>query len=138
VSTGRELRPIESHLRAESPPDDLLLIVRAGPLTVEKLVEHMRREQERYSYRGRPMASISVDATVAGWTLQAILRDRLWSRTSYATTTLSSVREAGYELLPTFDAPHFDVVVPTATADAASTLLSLFGPAERNPYRRRR
>ncbi len=84
------------------------------------------------------MASISVDGTVAGWTLQAILRDRLWSRTSYATTTLPSVREAGYELLPTFDAPHFDVVVPTATADAASTLLSLFGPAERNPYRRRR
>ncbi|HSH58413.1 MAG TPA: hypothetical protein VK988_02005 [Acidimicrobiales bacterium] len=81
------------------------------------------------------MASISADATVGGWILQAILPDRLWSRTSYATTTFGSLPVAGYELLSTFDAPHFDVVVPKATADAASTVLSLFGPAERNPYR---
>lgn len=37
------------------------------------------------------------------------------------------------ELLPTFDAPHFDVLVPKATGEAASILVSLFSPAERNP-----
>lgn len=84
------------------------------------------------------MVAFSVDATVAGWTLEAILHDRLWSRTTYATATAGALRRAGYELLPTFDAPHFDVVVPVATPDAAGSLLLSFGPAERNPYRRRR
>ena len=43
-----------------------------------------------------------------------------------------------YELLPTFEVPHDDVVLPVATPEAASTLVALFGPAERNDYRRRR
>lgn len=84
------------------------------------------------------MASISVGATVGDWTLESILRDRLWSQTSYATSDSQSARTGCIRLLPTFDAPHFDVLVPTATVDAASTLLSLLGPAEGNPYRRRR
>jgi hypothetical protein len=84
------------------------------------------------------MASISVDATIGPWTVELILKERLWSRTSYATATVEKLRSAGHELLPTFDVPHYDVVLPAATSDAAGTLLSLFGPAERNPYRRRR
>jgi hypothetical protein len=132
------LTPIEPFIRDEEPPDDAVLVVRGGPMTVEKLFEHVQREAERYSYRGVPLPSVSVDATVAGWTLEAILRDRLWSRSSYATTTVSALREAGYELLPTFEVPHFDVVLPAAALDAASSLLSLFGPIERNTFRRRR
>lgn len=132
------LKPIEADVRAEEPPDDTVLVIRAGPLTVEKLVEHAQRQQREYSYRGLPMSSVSVDAAVAGWTVEAILRDRLWSRSSYSTGVVRVLRGAGFELLPTFEAPHYDVVLPTATTDAASTLLSLFGPAERNPYRRRR
>jgi hypothetical protein len=130
--------PIDPYFRDESPPDDATVVVRAGPLTVEKFVEHMRREQERYTYRGQPLSSVSVDATVAGWTLEAILRDRLWSRPGYASVTAGALRATGHELLPTFDAPHFDLVLPAATVAAAGTLLSLFGPAERNSCRRRR
>lgn len=48
---------------------------------------------------------MSVDATVSGWDLEAILRDRLWSRSSYATATVGGLRAAGYGLLPTFGAP---------------------------------
>ena len=132
------LRPIESHIRDEDPPDDAVLVLRGGPMTAEKLLEHARREQRRFSYRGRPMPSVSVDATIAGWTVHAILEQRLWTRTSYATTTVARLREAGYVLLPTFDVPHYDLLLPAATEAAAGTLLSVFGPAERNPYRRRR
>ena len=130
--------PIESFIRDATPTDDATVVVRAGPITVEKFLEHMRRQQDRYSYRQGPMVSISVDATVARWTLEAILGDRLWSRSTYATATAGALRRAGYELLPTFDAPHFDVVVPVETTDAAGSLLLEFSPAERNPYRRRR
>jgi hypothetical protein len=68
--------------------DDALVMVRGGPMTVEELVEHAQREQHRYGYRGVPMPSISVDATVDGWNGERILRDRVWSRSSYATTTI--------------------------------------------------
>lgn len=137
MSDVRKLRPIEPHIRAEVPPDDAVLVLRGGPLTVEKLLEHALREQSRFSYRGMPMPSVSVDAAVGRWTVEAILKERLWTRTSYATTT-RKLRRAGYELLATFEVPHYDLLLPAATEDAASTLLSLFGPAERNPYRRRR
>lgn len=132
------LLPIEPHLRAEDPPDDSVFVLRGGPLTVEKLLEHAIREQRRFSYRGLPMPSVSVDATVGGWTVEAILKERLWSRSSYAVTTAGRLREAGCVLLPTFAVPHYDVLLPATTEAAAGTLLSLFGPAERNPYRRRR
>lgn len=50
---------------------------RAGPLNVDNLVEHARRQQHAYSYRCRPMASVSVAATIAGWPLDRILEERL-------------------------------------------------------------
>jgi hypothetical protein len=132
------LRPIEAELRADPPQDATTVVVRGGPLTIEKLVQQARREQAVYSYRGQPLASISVDATVGEWTVDAILRERLWSRSSYAVATVEVLVAAGFELLPTFGAPHYDVVLPAATIEVASSLLSLFGPAQRNPYRRRR
>lgn len=130
--------PIEPFIRDEGPPDDLVVVVRGGPISVEKFVEHVRRGRGRYSYGGQPLVSISVDAAVAGWTLEAILQERLWSRTSYATTTVGDLRRHGYVLLPTFGVPHFDLLIPEATDEAASTLLSVFGPTQRNTYRRRR
>jgi hypothetical protein len=131
-------QPIEPYLRDETPPADAVVVVRAGPLTVEKLVEHALREQGRFSYRGRPMPSMSVDATVGGWTVEAILRDRLWSRSTYATTTVGELVGAGYALLPKFEVRHYDVLLPAANRDEAGILLSLLGAAERNPFRRRR
>ena len=133
-----DLLPIEAELRTEEPPDDTVLIVRGGPMTAEKLLEHAQREQAVYSFRGAPLASISADATVGEWTVDRILRERLWSRSSYATATAGLLRQAGFELLPTFHAPHYDVVLRVATLEAATTLVSVFGPVQRNPYLRRR
>jgi hypothetical protein len=124
-------------VREESPPDNARLVIRAGPLTVEKLVEHALRQQRDYSYRGEPMPSISVAATVSGWTVERILRERLWSRSTYATATVGAVRGAGFELLPTHRIPHYDIVLATATVEDATTLLTLFDAGRRNPFRRR-
>ena len=49
-----------------------MLVLRGGPLTAEKLLEHAIREQQRFSYRNMPMPSVSVDATTGGWTVDAI------------------------------------------------------------------
>jgi hypothetical protein len=134
----RHLEPIELSVREEIAPDHAQLVVRAGPLTLEKLLQHARREQSRYSYRGRPMPSISVDVTVHGWTVESILRERLWSRSTYATSRVEDIRGAGFALLPTFETPHYDVVLPAPTTAAVGILLELFGAPVKNPYRRRR
>lgn len=129
--------PIEPGVRTEDPLHDDVLVVRAGPLTVDKLVEHARRQQRAYSYRDRPMASVSVAATIAGWPLDRILEERLWSRSTYATATVAALRLAGFELLATHRPPHFDIVLPEASPEHAGTLLAVFGPGKPNPYRRR-
>lgn len=132
------LQPIEAYIRDEDPPNDTILVVRGGPLTVEKIVEHAARQAIEYSFRDEPMISMSADLTVGGWTLEAILRERIWSRSRYATVTAGVLRAAGYLLLPTFATPHYDVVLPEATEMAARALLAHFGVVLDNPYKRRR
>jgi hypothetical protein len=119
-------------------PDDDVVAVRGGPLTVDKFVTQAQGEARRHSCGGRPMAAVSVFCAVDGWTVETILRDILDTRSTYATALLGLLRQAGFEVLPTHNSPHFDIVLPEATSEAASTLLALFSTAERNPYRRRR
>ena len=138
IASGCGLEPIEAHLRDEDPPAGAVLVIRGGPLSVEKLVEHAARQAREFSYGGAPMCSVSVDATVGGWTLEAILRDRLWSRSSYAACPVGVLREAGYVLLATHGAPHYDVVLADGEPGTAATLLAVFGAAEVNPFKRRR
>ena len=42
------------------------------------------------------MFSLSADMTIANWTLEQILRTRIWSRSTYATATAkTTLRAAG-------------------------------------------
>ena len=107
-------------------------------MTIEKIVEHAARQALEYSFQGKPMFSLSADMTIANWTLEQILRTRIWSRSTYATATARTLRAAGYVLLPTFAVPHCDIVLPAATTGAATAILAHFGPALDNPYKRRR
>lgn len=132
-----DLEPIEGHLRSHDIGDGTVLLIRGGPLTAEKLVEHAERQIREFSYRDAPMASVSVDGLVAGWTVELVLRERMWSRSQFATATVGSVRAAGFEVLPTHDAPHFDIVLAEASLAEAGRLLEVFGPAEDNPFKQR-
>jgi hypothetical protein len=133
-----DLEPIETHLRDEDAPDDAVVLLRGGPMVVEKLVEHAFRQMRDFSWQDQPMASISVDGMVGGWTEELLLRERLWSRSNFARATVGAVRAAGFVVLPTHDVPHFDVVLAEASSDEAARLLAVFGPAVNNPYKRRR
>ncbi len=129
--------PIEPYVRSESPPDDAIVVVRGGPIAAEKIVEHALRQAREYSYEGRPMYSVSVSLTVDGWDLAALLTGPLSSRTTFAASTARAVRGAGFGLLPTYDAPHYDVLLGSAEYRVAEALLAVFGPPEANPYKRR-
>ena len=136
--TDGGLEPIEVHLRGEEPPAGAVLVIRGGPLSVEKLVEHAVRQAREFSYAGHPMFSVSVDATVDPWTLEAILRDRLWSRSTYAACPAAALRDAGYVVLATHGSPHYDLILADGEPGTAASLLAVFGAAEVNPFKRRR
>ena len=97
-------------------PDDAVIVIRGGPVTVEKIVGHSLRQRELFSFRGEPMAAI-----------------RPTSR-----SRLDSGSAGGYELLATFQRPHYSIVLPEATEDVARILLARFGSTLDNPYRQRR
>ena len=105
------MEPIEPFIRAEELPATSVLIVRGGPITADKLLEAARREQSVYSWRGSPLACVSTEAVMGGWTLERLLAEHLATRTMYATTTVGRVLDEGLRLLPTFAAPHYDVVL---------------------------
>jgi hypothetical protein len=120
-------QPIEPLIRADEPPADAVVVIRGGPIAVAKIVEHAHRQQAVFTYRGEPMIAISVDLTIEGWTVERILRERMWSRSSYATTTVGELRAAGYELVATSSAPHYSVILPSASELVAAEFLSHFG-----------
>jgi len=129
--------PIEPYLRPERPPDDAIVVVRGGPITAEKIVEHVVRQAREYSYAGRPMYSVSVSLTVDGWDLARLLAGPLSSRTAFAASTVGAIRRAGFGLLATYEPPHYDLLLGSAEYREAEALLAVFGPPEVNPYRRR-
>ena len=132
------LEPIEPFLRAEKPPEDAVVVLRGGPIAIDKIVQHAVREAREYSYRSRPLYSVSVSLTIDGWSLDDLLAGPLVSRSTYAVSTVGVLRAARFELLATYDAPHYDLVLGSAGYDEASRLLLYFGEPQPNPYRRRR
>lgn len=132
-----ELDPIEGYLRDEIPVDDAVVVVRGGPVAVEKFVEHARRQAREYSYEGAPMYSISVSLTVGEWDLDALLAGPMASRSTFATARVGAVRTAGFVLLPTYEAPHYDLLLGNGEYPEAERALQVFSAPESNPFKRR-
>ena len=133
-----DLEPIEQYLRPEVPPDDVIVVVRGGPIAAEKIVEHAAREARDRSYNGAPMHSVSVSLTVGGRSLDDLLAGPLASRSTFAQTTVGLLREAKYTLLPTYAAPHYDLLLASGSYDDATKLLRCFSDAQPNPFKARR
>ena len=132
------LEPIELYLREEDPPDDTVVVLRGGPIVAEKVLEHAQREARAYSLGGLPLYSVSVSLAVDGWSVDRLLAGPLASRSTYAVTTLGSLRAARFLALPTFASPHHDIVMESGGYDEASRLLRMFSESLPNPYKRRR
>lgn len=82
------------------------------------------------------MACVSAEAVTEEWPLERLLTEHLATRTTYATTIVARVLDSGFILLPTFDAPHYDVVLADASLEEVAKLMSILSEPIRNPYRR--
>ncbi len=132
------LSPIEKHLRDQEELAGVQ-VVRGWPLTVEGLLRNADATRRRYARAGQPLVAISAEAAIAGWSVDAILAGaRLRTRLRYAVVDADTLLEAGFELLPTFAAPHVSLVLPSYTEDVVERLLDVFGEVRINPHHVRR
>jgi hypothetical protein len=131
----QELRPSVRH---EAAPDDGIVVIRGGPTSPEKLLAHARRTRDAFVLDGNPLWGISVFCAMDDLgpaSLDALLR-RFASYRVVHLPRVGQLRQAGFDLLPTFKRPHFTVRLPSP--DEVSRLLSALGTAELNPYHGRR
>ena len=135
-----DLQPIEAHFRSSEPLDpDAQLVIRGWPLTVDGLLRNADATQRRYSLGGEPLVAISAEVTIAEWDVDRILAGpRLRTRRSYAAALVGRVLDAQFDLLPTFQAPHYSVVLRSYTEGGAERLVAVFGAVRANPYYVRR
>jgi hypothetical protein len=131
-------KPIEPLIRDEGRQDSTVVVIRGGPINAEKIVAHALRQQAVFTFRGEPMIAISVDLAIEGWPVERILSERMWSRSTYALSTVGTLAAAGFELVPTSTPPHYSIVLPDTSEAAALDLLSHFGPTMENEFRQRR
>jgi hypothetical protein len=130
------LEAIEAHLRqGEDVDPEADLVVRGWPLTVEGLLRNADATRSRYSRRGEPLVAISAEVTITGWTLDAILAGpRLRTRSRYARARVADFLAAELELLPTFPAPHYSVVLRSYDEESAQLVLDVLGEVKANPF----
>lgn len=94
-----------------------------------------RRHSQPLLRRGEPFIAVSAEVTIQGWGLDAILAGpRLRTRSRYASAPVAAVQAAGFELLATFIAPHYSVVLPTYTETVVQRLLEVLGEPVHNPH----
>jgi hypothetical protein len=132
-----ELRP---HLRQEPPPADGVIILRGGPTTVPKLAEQARRIHDAFALDSKPVWGVSVFAAlddIGPGSLDGLLR-RFASYRVVHLRPAREIREAGFELLPSFSRPHFTVLLTSTEDRDLAQLVLAFGQGQPNPYHWRR
>lgn len=129
------LIPIEDLVRpGEELDPGASLVLRGSPLTIDGVLANADRAQTRFTLAGSPFIAISVDVTVGEWDVDAILARRLDTRRSYAIARAGTLLAAGFALLPTFAAPHYSLVLPSYTREAAAKVIEAFGDVKANPH----
>ena len=135
-----DLLPIEDELRSGELLDPAAhLVIRGWPVNVAGILRNADMTRQRYSLGGEPFVAISAEVTIPGWDLESILSGpRLRSRRSYAIAAVGDLLEVGFDLLPSFNAPHYSVRLPSYTEGWAERLVEAFGDVKPNPYHERR
>jgi hypothetical protein len=130
------LEAVDQHLRSdEGLEPDAQVVVRGWPLTVDGMLRNADATRSRFSWHGAPLVAVSAEITVGPWTVDSILAGpRLRTRSRYAEAMVSSLQTAGFDLLPTFTAPHYSIVLPAYDEAHVRHLLQVLGEVKRNPH----
>ena len=123
------MEPLE--LRDEIPPDDAIIVVRGGLLAADSV-----RRSATTSMRLHGFFGVSVYAAI-GVTVQELVQttpelgaDRY---RQLRTTTAGTLRQAGFSLLATEAAPHYDIELDDLEETTIRRLEACFGAPFPNP-----
>ena len=133
MSDDRE--ELRRRVRDELPPRTASVVLRGGPDTVSLIRAHARRLNRLYTLDGGPVFGVSVFVALGDLgpaSERAILSKKLHSYPTMYRTTVGSLLDAGFHLLPTFADPHYTVLIPNL--DTVAALAAAFGEMVRNPY----
>lgn len=122
-------------IRGGHPPEDTVVVVRAGVMAPESL-----RRSAADSFDDFGAYLISVEAVLDGRTLAEACATSPRIGRRYGKIRLSTVgrlRSAGLVLLATYDVPHFDVVLPDLSDSSIIRLVQCFDEPVENPGRGR-
>jgi hypothetical protein len=123
---AHEPLPIRSE---EPPPDDSVIVIRAGVMSTTSVEESASRCLEEYGVLG-----ISVEAAIGMSVLEACGSRRIRRYRMVRLSTFGRVREY-FALLPTFDAPHFTLLLPDLAETTVARLDRCFDAPIPNPAR---
>jgi hypothetical protein len=119
----------------DPPPDESRVVLRGGPDTGSLILSHARRVNRAFVLDGAEVWAISVFVAVddvGPGSARGILQTKLRSYASVYLPTVGRLRQAGFEMLPTFARPHFSVLMPGL--DTAPALFDALGELRMNPY----
>lgn len=119
-------------LRRESLPADTAVVVRGGRDSIDKLRRHALRTARAWALDGLPLLGVSVFAVLEE-DLDTLLRARFATFRAVHLSSVSRVREAGFELLPTGLRPHFTLRLHDAEDGELQRLVAVLGLARDNP-----
>jgi hypothetical protein len=117
-------------IRGEEPPDDTVLIIRAGVMAPSSV-----RRTAMDSFEDFGVYLVSVEAVLEG-TVETTCRTSPRIGDRYGKIRLSTaggLRAAGFVLLATFDRPHFDIALPDLSDAVIARLDGCFEAAVPNP-----
>lgn len=132
------MRDLSATLRRDEIVSGDVVVVRGGLDTSAKILGHAEDLARRFTWRGAPAVGVSAfGSRIAA--INDVLSDKLVSYPKYRLAQVGALREAGFEVLPTFVAPHVTIVLPDLDDKTLDRLLDTFGPVRDNlEYRRRR
>lgn len=116
-------------VRAAEPPADATVIIRAGVMETGSITRALSRSFDRYAVFG-----LSVEGALGTSILETCQHSpRLAPYRRIRLTTVERIRSSGFTLLPTFELPHFTLVVPDTSEQTLARLNQTFDPAIANP-----
>lgn len=126
------LIPPSNILRAEPPPDDTVVVIRGGERSLDDAVLERTVGD---CWAAHDFFGLSVFADQANNDIAELARRTpLVRRPLLRTALVGRLREAGFEVMPTFaNLYHFSIVMPDATAGTFELVRLCFGPPMRNP-----
>ena len=123
-------------LRDEFPALPNAMVVRGGPATMSRHAAHARRTHAAFLLDGGPIWGVSVFCAlddIGESSLDGLLR-RFASYRLVHLPTVGSLRDAGFEFLPSFRRPHFTIRLAGGSDTEIGRLLEALGPPRPNPY----